>query len=51
MTSASGGLGMGFRPPDRTVVLYMYELGAPEDEEEPTLRVRITQEQCASLTR
>jgi uncharacterized repeat protein (TIGR03847 family) len=46
----AGRLGMGFHPPDRTVVLYTYELGMPEDEEEPTLRVRLTQEQCASLT-
>jgi uncharacterized repeat protein (TIGR03847 family) len=46
----AGRLGMGFHPPDRTVVLYTYELGSPEDAEEPTLRVRLTQEQSASLT-
>jgi uncharacterized repeat protein (TIGR03847 family) len=45
----AGRLGMGFHPPDRTVVLYTYELGMAEDEEQPTLRVRLTQEQCASL--
>ncbi len=43
-----GRMGMGFNPSDRTVVLYTYELGV-EDEEDPTLRVRLTQEQCASL--
>lgn len=46
----AGRLGMGFHPPDRTVVLYTYELGSPEEEEQPTLRVRLTQEQSASLT-
>ena len=45
----AGRLGMGFHPPDRTVVLYTYELGMPDEEEEPTLRVRLTQEHCASL--
>jgi uncharacterized repeat protein (TIGR03847 family) len=46
-----GRLGMGFNPSDRTIVLYSYELGASEDEsEEPTLRVRLTQEQSASLS-
>jgi len=44
-----GRMGMGFHASDRTVVLYAFELGADEDEEEPTLRVRLTQEQCASL--
>jgi uncharacterized repeat protein (TIGR03847 family) len=43
-----GRMGMGFHPSDRTVVLYTYELGV-EDDEEPTMRVRLTQEQCASL--
>ena len=43
-----GRMGMGFNPADRTVVLYTYEIGV-EDEEDPTLRVRLTQEQCASL--
>jgi uncharacterized repeat protein (TIGR03847 family) len=45
----AGRLGMGFHPPDRTVVLYTYELGMSDEEEEPTLRVRLTQEHCASL--
>jgi uncharacterized repeat protein (TIGR03847 family) len=43
-----GRMGMGFHPADRTVVLYTYELGV-EDDDEPTVRVRLTQEQCASL--
>jgi uncharacterized repeat protein (TIGR03847 family) len=43
-----GRMGMGFHASDRTVVLYTYEVGV-EDEEDPTLRVRLTQEQCASL--
>jgi uncharacterized repeat protein (TIGR03847 family) len=45
-----GRMGMGFNASDRTVVLYAFELGAEEDEENPTLRVRMTQEQCASLS-
>jgi uncharacterized repeat protein (TIGR03847 family) len=45
-----GRMGMGFNPSDRTVVLYAYEIGAAEEEdEEPTLRVRLTQEQSAAL--
>ncbi len=43
-----GRMGMGFSAADRTVIIYMYEIGV-EDEAEPTLRARITQEQCASL--
>jgi uncharacterized repeat protein (TIGR03847 family) len=43
-----GRMGMGFDPSDRTVIIYSYELGV-EDEDDPTLRVRLTQEQCASL--
>jgi uncharacterized repeat protein (TIGR03847 family) len=43
-----GRMGMGFNAADRTVVLYTYEIGV-EDEEDPTLRVRLTQEHCASL--
>jgi len=45
-----GRLGMGFNPADRTVVLYLYELGVDADDEDPTVRARLTQEQCASLT-
>ena len=45
----AGRLGMGFHPTDKTVVLFTYELGAPEDEEDPTLRVRLSQEQSAAL--
>ncbi|MBI2723752.1 MAG: DUF3090 family protein [Chloroflexi bacterium] len=44
-----GRMGMGFHAADRTVVVYAFELGADEHEEEPTLRVRLTQEHCASL--
>ena len=44
-----GRMGMGFNASDRTVVVYAFELGTDEDEEQPTLRVRLTQEQCASL--
>ena len=44
-----GRMGMGFNAADRTVVLYAFELGADEDDDDPTLRVRLTQEQCASL--
>jgi uncharacterized repeat protein (TIGR03847 family) len=43
-----GRMGMGFNAPDRTVVLFTYEVGV-EDDETPTLRVRLTQEACASL--
>jgi len=43
-----GRMGMGFDPSDRTVIIYSYEVGV-EDEEDPTLRMRLTQEQCASL--
>jgi uncharacterized repeat protein (TIGR03847 family) len=43
-----GRMGMGFSPSDRTVALYLYEVGL-EDDDEPTLRVHITQEHCASL--
>ena len=46
-----GRMGMGFNASDRTVVLYTFELGAGDaDEDEPTLRARLTQEQCASLS-
>jgi uncharacterized repeat protein (TIGR03847 family) len=44
-----GRMGMGFHAADRTVVLYAFEIGADDDDDEPTLRVRLTQEQCASL--
>jgi uncharacterized repeat protein (TIGR03847 family) len=45
----AGRLGMGFYAPDRTVVLFTFEIGIPEDEEQPTLRVRMSPRQCASL--
>jgi uncharacterized repeat protein (TIGR03847 family) len=45
-----GRMGMGFNASDRTVVLYTFELGASDaDEEEPSLRARLTQEQSAAL--
>lgn len=44
-----GRMGMGFNAADRTVVVYAFELGLEDDEEDPTLRFRLTQEQCASL--
>jgi len=43
-----GRMGMGFNAADRTVILFTYEIGV-EDDETPSLRVRLTQEQCASL--
>jgi uncharacterized repeat protein (TIGR03847 family) len=43
-----GRMGMGFNAADRTVALYLYEVNV-EDEDDPTLRARMTQEQCASL--
>lgn len=43
-----GRMGMGFNSADRTVILFTYEVGV-EDDETPTLRVRLTQEACASL--
>jgi uncharacterized repeat protein (TIGR03847 family) len=43
-----GRMGMGFNSVDRTVALYLYEVGL-EEEDEPTVRVAITQEQCVSL--
>lgn len=47
-----GRLGMGFHAADRTVILYTYELGAAseEDDAEPSLRVRLTQEQASSMS-
>ena len=44
-----GRMGMGFSANDRTVVLFAFEMGVDEDDDEPTLRVRLTQEHCASL--
>lgn len=46
----AGRMGMGFHASDRTVVLYAFEVGVDEDDDNPTLRVRMTQEQCASLS-
>ncbi|MEX2246462.1 MAG: DUF3090 family protein [Dehalococcoidia bacterium] len=43
-----GRMGMGFEPADRTVIVFAYEVGV-EDEDDPTLRVRFTQEQSAAL--
>ena len=44
-----GRMGMGFDSSDRTVILYLYEVGL-DDEEEATLRARLTQEQCAGMS-
>lgn len=44
----AGRMGMGFHSTDRTVILFTYEIGV-EDEDDPTLRVRLSQEHCASL--
>ena len=44
-----GRMGMGFNASDRTVALFLYEVNV-EDEDDPTLRARMTQEQCASLS-
>ena len=45
-----GRMGMGFSASDRTIMLYTYELGtSDEDDADPSLRVRLTQEQSASL--
>jgi uncharacterized repeat protein (TIGR03847 family) len=43
-----GRMGMGYSPADATVVLQTYEIGV-EDDDDPTLRVRLTQQQSASL--
>jgi uncharacterized repeat protein (TIGR03847 family) len=46
-----GRLGMGFNAADRTVILYTYEIGAADDDDaEPSIRVRLTQEASASLS-
>ncbi len=44
-----GRMGMGFNAADGTVALYLYEVNV-EDEDDPTLRARVTREQCASLS-
>ncbi|MBI2913047.1 MAG: DUF3090 family protein [Chloroflexi bacterium] len=43
-----GLMAVGFSQPDRTLVLQVSELGVGE-EEEPTLRVQLTLDHCASL--
>ena len=43
-----GRMGMGYSPSDSTIVLFTYEIGV-EDEEEPTLRVRLSQAQSSTL--
>jgi uncharacterized repeat protein (TIGR03847 family) len=43
-----GRMGMGFDASDRTVLLYLYEVGV-EEEDEATVVVRMSQERCASL--
>ena len=45
-----GRMAIGFDPSDGAVLLNAYELGAaPEDDENPDLRMRLSREQCASL--
>jgi uncharacterized repeat protein (TIGR03847 family) len=45
-----GRLGMGYYAADSSVIIYAYEIGAAAgDEDEATLRVRITQGQSSSL--
>jgi len=44
-----GRMGMGFDASDRTVILYLYEVGLDE-EDEATLRARLSQEQCAWMS-
>ena len=41
-------MAIGFNPPERTLVIQVSELGVGEDDE-PTLRVQLTLEHCASL--
>lgn len=45
----AGRMGMGFHAADRSVVLFLFEVTADEDDD-ATLQVRMTQEQSASLT-
>lgn len=45
----AGRMGMGYSEPDRSLVIFVYEIGADEDAE-PALIVRISQDQGASLT-
>jgi uncharacterized repeat protein (TIGR03847 family) len=44
----AGRMGMGFDAAEQTIALYLYEAGL-EEEDDPTVRVRLRQEQCASL--
>lgn len=45
-----GRLGMGYYAPDGTVIIYAYEIGAAAgDDDEATLRVRLTQQQASAL--
>lgn len=43
-----GRMAIGFDPADGTVVLHTFELGE-DDDEEPSLRVRLAGDQCAAL--
>ncbi len=43
-----GRIGLGFDPSDRGIVVHAFEM-AVEDEQNPTLSVRLTAEQCAGL--
>ncbi len=44
----AGRMGMGYSEPDRSLVLFVYEIGADEDAE-PTMILRISQDQATSL--
>ncbi len=44
----AGRMGMGYSEPDRSLVIFVYEIGAEEDAE-PALIVRIAQDDAASL--
>lgn len=44
----AGRMGLGFNAEDRTIAVFLYE-AALEEEAEPTVRVRLTQEQCGAL--
>ncbi len=43
-----GRMAIGFDPADGTVILHTFELG-DDDDEEPSLRVRLVKDQCAAL--
>jgi uncharacterized repeat protein (TIGR03847 family) len=44
-----GRMAVGLDAADKTVALYAYDITADEDDSDPTLRVRLSLEQCALL--